>query len=103
MLSFHQVTTVPVTTYLTVTHPLKGFEVLKAVIVKCSVFWDVTPCSPFKVNRRFGGKYCILLHGRRISHARNQSEACYLLHAGFLLGLFFDPNDGGDIFLRKIG
>jgi hypothetical protein len=24
------------------------------------------------------------------------------LHAGFLLGLFFDPEDGGDIFLRKV-
>jgi hypothetical protein len=25
--------------------------------------------------------------------------ACFLLHAGFLLGLFFDPEDGGDMFL----
>jgi hypothetical protein len=24
-------------------------------------------------------------------------------HAGFLLGLFFDPEDGGDIFLRYVG
>jgi hypothetical protein len=23
--------------------------------LKNSVFWDITPCSPFKVNRRFGG------------------------------------------------
>jgi hypothetical protein len=27
----------------------------------------------------------------------------YLLHAGFLLGLFFDTEDGGDMFLPKIG
>jgi hypothetical protein len=24
-------------------------------------------------------------------------------HAGFLLGLFFDPEDGGYIFLRNVG
>jgi hypothetical protein len=28
--------------------------------------------------------------------------ACYLLHAGFLLGIFFNPKDGGDIFLWNI-
>jgi hypothetical protein len=25
--------------------------------------------------------------------------ACYLFHAGFFLGIFFDPEDGGDMFL----
>jgi hypothetical protein len=24
-------------------------------------------------------------------------------HAGFLRGLFFDPEDGSDMFLRKVG
>jgi hypothetical protein len=60
-----------------------GFEVLTAAIMKSSIFWDITPCSPLKVNRRF-----VLL------------VACF--HAGFLLGLFFDPEDGGDMFLRNI-
>jgi hypothetical protein len=27
---------------------------------------------------------------------------CYLLHACFLLGLFFGPEDGGDIFFRNV-
>jgi hypothetical protein len=26
-----------------------------------------------------------------------------LLHTGFFLGLFFDPEDGGNIFLRNVG
>jgi hypothetical protein len=28
-------------------------------------------------------------------------SACYLLHAGFLLGLYFDPEDEGDMFPAK--
>jgi hypothetical protein len=44
-----------------------------------------TPCDPLNVNRRFTG------------------SAYNLLHTGLLLGLFLDPEDGSDIFLRKIG
>jgi hypothetical protein len=33
------------------------------------------PCSPLKVNRRFGGTYRLHLQGRTISQARIQSEA----------------------------
>jgi hypothetical protein len=28
---------------------------------------------------------------------------CCLLYAGFSLDLFFDPQDGGDIFFRNVG
>jgi hypothetical protein len=31
-----------------------GFDVLTPVARKRDVFWDITPCSPLSVNRRFG-------------------------------------------------
>jgi hypothetical protein len=39
--------------------------------MKSSIFWDITPCSPFKVSRRFGGTCRLHLQRRRISQARN--------------------------------
>jgi hypothetical protein len=33
------------------------------------------PCSPTKVNRRFGGACRLHLQGGRVSHARNRHEA----------------------------
>jgi hypothetical protein len=33
----------------------EGFEVLTPVVMKNSVVWDITPCRPLKVNRRYGG------------------------------------------------
>jgi hypothetical protein len=35
-----------------------------------AVFWDMTPCSPLKINRHFGGTYHLHLQG---------SSACHLL------------------------
>jgi hypothetical protein len=46
------------------------FEVLTAVVMKDSVFWDMTPYSPLKVNRRLGGTCRLLLQGRSITQAR---------------------------------
>jgi hypothetical protein len=37
--------------------------------------WDITSCSPLKVNRRFGGTYRLHLQSRRISRARDQRES----------------------------
>jgi hypothetical protein len=64
-----------------------GFKFLTDVVMKSTIFCDITPCSPFKVNRRF----------RRASSGsknkpRKQREAGHcLLPAGFLRGLFFEP------------
>jgi hypothetical protein len=43
--------------------------------LKNSVLWDITPCSPLKVNRSFGTTCRLHLQCRRISQARNQHEA----------------------------
>jgi hypothetical protein len=50
-----------------------------------SIFQDVTPWSLLEVNRFF------------------RSRACYLLPAGFLLGLLFNLQDGVDIFIQNVG
>jgi hypothetical protein len=52
-----------------------GFEVLTPMVVKSYFFWDITPCSPLKVNRRFGGIYRLYLQERRISRGRNERES----------------------------
>jgi hypothetical protein len=49
------------------------------VVVKITIFWDITPCCQLKAG-----------------------SICYLLHADFLLGLFFYPEDGGDMLLRNV-
>jgi hypothetical protein len=41
-----------------------GFEVLIAVVTKSSISWDITPCSPLKGNRRFGGTCRLHPQGR---------------------------------------
>jgi hypothetical protein len=54
---------------------LVKFEVVTAVVMESSTFWDITPCSPLKVNRRFREICRLHLQGRRISHERNKREA----------------------------
>jgi hypothetical protein len=45
-----------------------------------SVFCDIAPCRPVKVDRHFIG-------------------TCHLRHIGFLLGLLYRPEDEGLVFL----
>jgi hypothetical protein len=52
---------------------LRGSEVFTAVVMKSIIFWDVTPCSLLR---------CM--------------SPAYLL---VLAEIFFDPEDGGDMFL----
>jgi hypothetical protein len=50
-------------------------EVVVPVIMKSSNFWHVTPCSPLKFHRYFGGECRLRLQRKRISRARNQRES----------------------------
>jgi hypothetical protein len=55
-----------------------GLQVLIAVVLKTSMFWDMTPCSPLKVNRRFGEICRLHLQSRSTSQARNQHLSRWL-------------------------
>jgi hypothetical protein len=63
--------------------PVVGSEVLTAVVMKCSIFWDITPCCTLKVNRHFGRTCRLHLQCRRISQLRSKYEA-YIKQALFL-------------------
>jgi hypothetical protein len=54
-----------------------GFEVFTAVVMKSIIFWDMTPCSPLICR--------------------------WHLLTRWFAELFFDPEDGGDTFLRNVG
>jgi hypothetical protein len=42
-----------------------GFEVFTAVVIKRIIFWDVTPCSLLRCNRRFWGTDYTASHPRK--------------------------------------
>jgi hypothetical protein len=60
-----------------------GDEVLTAVIMKNSAFWEITLYSLLRINRRFGGTCHFHLKGRRILQARMKQIAsraiCFIL------------------------
>jgi hypothetical protein len=69
-----------------------GFEVFTPVVMKNSIFWDVMPYCPLKVNGRFGGTCSPHLQGGRISQAKIQREISWKAE-----------QDGGVKFLRILG
>jgi hypothetical protein len=78
-------------------------EVLTAVVMKSTIFLDITPCSPLKVKQRFRGKYRLYHQGRKTHWTRYQLLLDICFYSDILLGLFFVPEDEGDIFLRSVG
>jgi hypothetical protein len=68
-----------------------GSEVLRSVIVRGSVFWDITPCKLLKTDRRFARTYCIHPKGQIVSQVRNLFEErghyyCLFTAIGFAPG-----------------
>jgi hypothetical protein len=60
--------------------------VLLTTKLKSSIFWDITPCSPLKINHCSGRTYHRHLQGRRISRAINQHEnRCLCSPPAFML------------------
>jgi hypothetical protein len=61
---------------------------LRTFTTKSSIFWDITSCSPLKVNRYYRLTCRLHVQGRRIIKAANQRKAgsvSYMLHAGCLV------------------
>jgi hypothetical protein len=54
---------------------MSGFQILIAVFINTFIFWNIIPCDPLKVNRRFGRTYGLHIQGQRLNQARNQREA----------------------------
>jgi hypothetical protein len=73
-----------------------GFEVLKPVVMKSSIFWDITPFrrSMSHLSRCWKNNPC---------KKPARSSACYLLSVGFLHVLWFHLEDGCDMFLWNVG
>jgi hypothetical protein len=61
--------------------------------LKNSFSWDIILCIPVKNKQHFLGTY----------HFHIESSNYSLVHTDFLLGLLFDSEDGGSIFLQDTG
>jgi hypothetical protein len=80
-----------------------GFEVFTAVVLKSIFFWVMTPCSALSGTRRFGRTYRLHLQGRRIVQQTSEQAGGKQKLARWFAELFFNPEDGGDTFLRNVG
>jgi hypothetical protein len=71
-----------------------GFEILIAVVMNSyCIFWYITPCSPFKVNRCCGEVFRLHVQRWTVRQTRNQHEA----------GSKQNMKDGGDMLFRNVG
>jgi hypothetical protein len=69
----------------------RDFEIKR---INSSIFWDITPPSPLKINQRFGGTCRLHLQSGKISQERSNLEAGSKQN--------FNPEDVGDMFSRNV-
>lgn len=58
-------------------------------------FWVLTPCSPLRFTRFFGGNYRLHFQCRKTEQDTSRLSTCF--YAGIFLGLL-NPENGGDMF-----
>jgi hypothetical protein len=68
-----------------------GFEVLTALAMMSSIFWDITPCDLFENQLTFRGNI-----PRSSSGSKNKPG--YTFYADLWFGSLFYPEDGGDVY-----
>jgi hypothetical protein len=76
-----------------------GSEVPSPVVMKSSIFWNITPYGPSS-QLTFRGN--ISHPSSRLKSEPNKQPACCLFH-GFSLGLLFNPKNAGYMCLRNVG
>jgi hypothetical protein len=62
----------------------RKFDYKDEIKLKSTIFWYITPCSPFRVNRRFVGTYHLHLHGRKINKQQTSVKAGSKQSPGYL-------------------
>jgi hypothetical protein len=63
-------------------------------LLKSSIFWAIKPCSPMKVNRCFGGTFC--LHFRIEEQGKQETSMKQVASRAVLV------EGGGDMFFGNI-
>jgi hypothetical protein len=79
-----------------------ALEVLTAVVIKSSIFGGTMQCSPFIVSRPPFRRNKHVASIFRVEETKQETSMKQVASFDFLLGLFFDDEDGGDMFLRNV-
>jgi hypothetical protein len=51
----------------------KNPVILRNILKKSFDFWDITPRTPMKINRRFGGIFRLILQARKINQEKESA------------------------------